>query len=132
MGSEMCIRDRIANNDDLWRKTLRGLNKNFYHKTVTTEEIENYISNSIGFNLKFVFDQYLRNTEIPVFEYSYNMGRLKYRWKNVIDGFDMPIKIFSDGKELMLSPTKKWKLKEVQSNTIEVDKNYYVDIVLVN
>lgn len=123
---------QIANNDDLWRKTLRGLNKNFYHKTVTTEEIENYISNSIGFNLKFVFDQYLRNTEIPVFEYSYNMGRLKYRWKNVIDGFDMPIKIFSDGKELMLSPTKKWKLKEVQSNTIEVDKNYYVDIVLVN
>ena len=123
---------QIANNDDLWRKTLRGLNKNFYHKTVTTEEVENYISNSIGFNLKFVFDQYLRNTEIPVFEYSYNMGRLKYRWKNVIDGFDMPIKIFSDGKELMLSPTKKWKLKEVQSNTIEVDKNYYVDIVLVN
>ena len=90
------------------------------------------ISNSIGFDLKFVFDQYLRNTEIPVFEYSYNMGRLKYRWKNVIDGFDMPIKIFSDGKELLLSPTKKWKLKEVQSKTIEVDKNYYVDIVLVN
>ena len=123
---------QIANNDDLWRKTLRGLNKNFYHKTVTTEEIENYISNSIGFNLKFVFDQYLRNTEIPVFEYSYNMGRLKYRWKNVIDGFDMQIKIFSDGKELMLSPTKKWKLRKVQSKTIEVDKNYYVDIVLVN
>ena len=123
---------QIANNDNLWRKTLRGLNKNFYHKTVTTEEIENYISNSIGFNLKFVFDQYLRNTEIPVFEYSYNMGKLKYRWKNVIDGFDMPIKIFSDGKELMLSPTKKWKLKEIKSKIIEVDKNYYVDIVLVN
>ena len=50
----------------------------------------------------------------------------------MIDGFDMPIKIFSDGKELLLSPTKKWKLKEVQSKTIEVDKNYYVDIVLVN
>ena len=103
-------------------KNLRGLNKNFYHKTVTTEEIENYISNSIGFNLKFVFDQYLRNTEIPVFEYSYNMGRLKYRWKNVIDGFDMPIKIFSDGKELMLSPTKKWKLKKSNQILLRLTK----------
>lgn len=123
---------QIVNNDDLWRKTLRGLNKKFYHKTVTTAEIENYISNSIGFDLKFVFDQYLRNTEIPVFEYSYNMGKLKYRWKNVIDGFDMPIKIFSDGKELLLNPTKKWKLKEIKSKIIEVDKNYYVDEVLIN
>ena len=123
---------QIVNNDDLWRKTLRGLNKNFYHKTVTTAEIENYISNSIGFDLKFVFDQYLRNTEIPVFENSYNKVKLKYRWKNVIDGFDMPIKIFSDGKELMLNPTKKWKLKEIKSKIIEVDKNYYVNEVLIN
>ena len=82
---------QITNNDQLWRQTLRGLNKNFYHKTVTSSEIEDYISNSIGFNLKFVFDQYLRNTKIPVFEYTYNGKRIKYRWSNVIDGFGYAI-----------------------------------------
>ena len=122
---------QITNNDQLWRQTLRGLNKNFYHKTVTTSEIEDYISNSIGFNLKFVFDQYLRNTKIPVFEYTYNGRRIKYRWSNVIDGFDMPIKIFVDGKELLLNPIKKWKSKEIKSKIIEVDRNFYVDIVLI-
>ena len=122
---------QITNNDQLWRQTLRGLNKNFYHKTVTTSEIEDYISNSIGFNLKFVFDQYLRNTKIPVFEYNYNGRRIKYRWSNVIDGFDMPIKIFVDGKELLLNPIKKWKSKEIKSKIIEVDRNFYVDIVLI-
>ena len=122
---------QITDNDQLWRQTLRGLNKNFYHKTVTTSEIEDYISNSIGFNLKFVFDQYLRNTKIPVFEYTYNGRRIKYRWSNVIDGFDMPIKIFVDGKELLLNPIKKWKSKEIKSKIIEVDRNFYVDIVLI-
>ena len=122
---------QITNNDQLWRQTLRGLNKNFYHKTVTTSEIEDYISNSIGFNLKFVFDQYLRNTKIPVFEYTYNGRRIKYRWSNVIDGFDMPIKIFVDEKELLLNPIKKWKSKEIKSKIIEVDRNFYVDIVLI-
>ena len=122
---------QITNNDQLWRQTLRGLNKNFYHKTVTSSEIEDYISNSIGFNLKFVFDQYLRNTKIPVFEYTYNGRRIKYRWSNVIDGFDMPIKIFVDGKELLLNPIKKWQSKEIKSKIIEVDRNFYVDIVLI-
>ena len=33
---------QLANNDLQWRNILRGLNKDFYHKTVTTQEIENY------------------------------------------------------------------------------------------
>ena len=50
---------------------------------------------------------------------------------NVIDGFDMPIKIFVDGKELLLNPIKKWQSKEIKSKIIEVDRNFYVDIVLI-
>ena len=34
----------ICGDDEKWRNILRGLNKEFYHKTVTTKEIENYIS----------------------------------------------------------------------------------------
>ena len=43
----------------------------------------------------------------------------------------MPFKIFVDGKELLLNPIKKWQSKEIKSKIIEVDRNFYVDIVLI-
>jgi len=38
-----------VNDDDKWRQILRGLNKEFYHQTVTTSQIENNIMNFITF-----------------------------------------------------------------------------------
>ena len=69
---------QIAKDDEVWRKTLRGLNKEFYHSTVTTGEIEEYISKSIGMDLSKVFDQYLRDYRVPVFEYEITNGVLMY------------------------------------------------------
>ncbi|MCU0399910.1 MAG: M1 family metallopeptidase, partial [Algoriphagus sp.] len=59
----------ILNDDEKWRQVLRGLNKEFYHQTVTTQQVESYISQSFGMDLKPIFDQYLRDERIPVFEY---------------------------------------------------------------
>ena len=44
-------------------------------------------------DLSKVFDQYLRDVRVPVFEYEITNGQLMYRWNNVIDGFDMPIEV---------------------------------------
>jgi aminopeptidase N len=52
-------------NDELFRKILRGLNKDFYHQTVTSRQVENYISQKSGYDYSKVFDQYLRTTQIP-------------------------------------------------------------------
>ena len=100
---------QLTNNDELWRQTLRGLNKEFYHSTVTTQEIEEYISKSIGMDLSKVFDQYLRDYRIPVFEYDINNGVLSYRWNDVIEGFDMPIEVKIDGETKLLQPTNKFQ-----------------------
>ena len=35
---------QVINNDTIFRKILRGLNKTFYHQTVTTKQVEDYIS----------------------------------------------------------------------------------------
>ncbi len=35
---------QIINNDSIFRNILRGLNKTYYHKTVTSKEVEAYIS----------------------------------------------------------------------------------------
>jgi len=119
---------QILNDDDKWRAILRGLNSEFYHKTVSTRQIENYISQKAGINLTPVFDQYLRDIRIPIFSYYLQDGKLNYRWENVIESFDMPLKIYVDGKEMNVTPTRQWQVVDVnQKNAkIIVDKDYYV------
>ena len=116
----------IINNDEKWREILRGLNKTFFHKTVTTEEIENYISKMAGINLSKVFDQYLRTVQIPSFEYKVENKQLFYKWSNVVKGFDMPLRTKFDGKETTLHPTTSWKKVNINSNSISIDNNYYI------
>ena len=122
----------LINNDEKWRQILRGLNKDFYHKTVTTQQIENYIIDNSGLALTKIFDQYLRTIKIPVFEYKVENGKLSYRWNNVINHFNMPINILVDGKTQQLKPTEKWQSKTINSNTIKVDKNFYVTVKKMN
>ena len=117
---------QLTNNDELWRQTLRGLNEEFYHSTVTTQEIEEYISKSIGMDLSKVFDQYLRDYRIPVFEYDINNGVLSYRWNDVIEGFDMPIEVKIDGETKLLKPTNKFQKLNIKNLFINIDKDYYV------
>ena len=117
---------QLTNNDELWRQTLRGLNEEFYHSTVTTREIEEYISNSIKIDLSRIFDQYLRDYRIPVFEYDINNGVLSYRWNDVIEGFDMPIEVKIDGETKLLKPTNKFQKLNIKNLFINIDKDYYV------
>ena len=117
---------QIAKDDEVWRKTLRGLNKEFYHSTVTTGEIEEYISKSIGVDLSKVFDQYLRDYRVPVFEYEISNGILMYRWNNVIDGFDMPLEVIIDGENTQLYPTLEFKQVPIKNLYINVDDDYYI------
>ncbi len=116
----------LAKDDELWRQTLRGLNDEFYHSTVTTKEIEDYISKSIGMDLSKVFDQYLRDYRVPVFEYEIIDDILMYRWNNVIDGFDMPLEVIIDGKNTQLYPTLEFKQIPIINLYISVDDDYYV------
>ena len=84
---------KSINNDSLFRSILIGLNKDFYHRTVNTSQIENYITNKSKINFSKVFDQYLRTTQIPNFVYHYdpNEKLLTYQWKNCVPGFDLPL-----------------------------------------
>ena len=120
---------QIVNNDEKWRQILRGLNKTFYHQTVEAAQIEGYVSKNAGRDISKVFDQYLRDTRIPVLEYSFKGNTVQYRWTNVVNGFDMPVKIkLGAGKDQFISPTSEWKtLKTRGEKTLVVDRNFYVE-----
>ena len=95
-------------NDEKFRSILRGLNSTFYHQTVTTKQIEDYINKHAGFNYSKVFDQYLTTTQIPTFEFSFNkaMNKVSYRYTNCIQGFNLPLVLKdSSGTLLKLYPS---------------------------
>ena len=123
---------QVAGNDKVWRNILRGLNKDFYHKTVTTYEIENYISEKMKINLKPFFNQYLRDIRIPVLEHYLIDGKMSFRWNNVVKDFKMPIDLIvtdhiaGNQEKIRIYPTQKWKSKKLKGS-IEIDNNYYVD-----
>ena len=117
---------QIAKDDEKWRQILRGLNKEFYHQTVTSKQVEEYISDNIGFDLKYVFDQYLRDIRIPVLEYFIKDGELNFRWAETIDGFDMPIEIIVDENKKWIYPVNSWKKITSKKEYIEIDRDYYI------
>ena len=119
---------QIVNDDDKWREILRGLNQQFYHQTVTSRQIEEYIIEKTGINLVSFFNQYLRDERLPVFEYAVNDDSLMYRWSNCIRGFDMPLKISVSGNETWLFPSTRWSTTKlnVETPVVSVDKNFYV------
>jgi len=109
---------------------LRGLNKTFYHQTVTTKQIEDYINKKSGKDFSKVFDQYLRTAKVPTLEYKIEGYNLKYRWTNCVKGFNMPVKIFFK-QEQWLNATEQWKtLKMYPEGKINfsVDKNFYINV----
>jgi len=119
---------QIVDNDEKWRSILRGLNKDFYHQVVKGSQIEEYLTNKVGINLKPVFDQYLRDIRIPVFEYFVKDGKLTFRWNNCVNGFNMPLRIYVSGERKDLVPTSRFSSIDIGTNNavIVVDPNYYV------
>jgi aminopeptidase N len=120
----------VINDDAKWRNILRGLNKTFYHQTVTTQQVENYISKNSGVDLTRIFDQYLRKTTIPELQYYYSADKKQvfYRWDSCVSGFNMPLVLTYEGKSLRIYPTQKWKqLSDVSLfDPSWIDKNYYI------
>jgi len=120
---------QLVDNDEKWRSILRGLNKEFYHQTVTTTQIENYMSHQSGIDLTTIFDQYLRDFHIPTLEYKITANNLQYRYVAIVAGFSMPIKVVINEKEQWIFPSKEWKTTETPTDitTVVFDRNFYID-----
>lgn len=125
---------QLINDDEKFRSILRGLNKTFYHKTVTTAEIENYMAKQSGLNLSKIFDQYLRHKDIPTFEYKISNNKLAYRWQSEVKDFNMPLKVTlkGDGEYTLIQPTTTWKEISIDSTvdkgSFKTDPNFYINI----
>ncbi|MDM1521902.1 M1 family metallopeptidase [Empedobacter sp. 225-1] len=118
------------NDDEKFRQLLRGLNKEFYHQTVTTEQIENYIAKYSGLNLTAFFNQYLRTVKVPTLELRENGNKVEYRYTNVVDGFAMPLRL--KDSDITINPTSNWQTINYSTITktsdVTINPNYYIEV----
>jgi aminopeptidase N len=131
-GNMMHLIRHAIDDDSLFRQILRGLNKTFYHQTVTTQQIENYISKHAGIDFSKVFDQYLRTTQIPVLEYYFSADNKTYfyRFTNCVPGFKLRIALHDSTHSYKLPAAEKWNQIIVNPSAaalpLLIDKNYYI------
>jgi len=119
------------NNDDKWRDILRGLNRTFYHKTVTYDDIVGYIVKESGMDLTSTFDQYLRHPALPTLEFEWKDGKPYCRWQADTEGFNMPVRVRVNGGDYQfITPTTTMQPVNIAGATkdnLEVDTyNFYI------
>ncbi len=120
---------QLVEDDSLWRSVLRGLNSEFRHQTVTTAQVENFMSEQTGKDLSAFFDQYLRTTMIPTLEYRREGDLLKFRYTEIVDGFDMPIRILANGKPRWIFPEADWNSEPLEAEAVlGFDANFYIQM----
>lgn len=124
------------NNDSLFRNILLGLNKDFYHQTVTTQQVEAYISRQSQIDFSKVFDQYLRTIQIPVLQFytSKKESILNYRYSNCVDGFALSLVMNNGDKSFRITPATEWKKLKLDRSTkklwspLTIEKNFFLQV----
>jgi hypothetical protein len=127
----------VLNNDKLWTEILKGIQQDFRYKTVTTEDIVNYINTKTQTDYTYFFDQYLRYPSIPILQIKYSMKgevlTVSYKWKADVPDFHMPVKVTkTKGKFEFIYPTSTWQtitLPAMEPEDFEVDEdNFYINV----
>ena len=115
----------VVADDSLWREMLLGLNREFYHQTVGTEALVGYMSEVLGFDVAPLAKQYLMDTRLPVLEYGFRGGQLRYRYAQVGADFAMPLDMTVEisgpnehellvSLETRLEPTNRWQELDIK------------------
>jgi aminopeptidase N len=104
------------------------MNRVFYHQTVSTGQIENFLAAESGLQLDAFFNQYLRTADVPRFQYYWKDGKFFYRWTDTVKGFAMPVEINQNNTSSWISPENNWKStdKLTAEAAIAVDPNFYI------
>jgi aminopeptidase N len=127
----------LVDNDELWWNIMEGIQKDFALQTVTTRQIEDYISAKAGKDFSKIFNQYLRNTMPPVLEYSLKQNgknlEVNCKWKADVKGFDMPVRYKnSEGGFEWLKPTtdfQKFDIKNLSEKDFKWDEEHFYFLI---
>ncbi len=114
----------VLDDDKLFRKILQGMNAEFWHSTVTTQQILDYWDKQSNKPVSSIFSLYLNSNDVPTLEYYSKDEILNYRIPGASDSLYYPMKI-SNG--IVIEPTGSWKqIKFSGKYPLFFNSKYYV------
>ena len=101
-------------NDDLWFSILKGLQREYAYRNITTTELINFINQKTGTDFSSYFAQYIDTEKLPVLEYGIleNDDKLwlHYRYRSEIKNYKGAVLYkINDGEYQWLSPSRTWQ-----------------------
>lgn len=127
-GSAMIHIIRMLMKDDLkFRQLLQNIGRTYGYQTISGPELERYIIKQTGLKLKPLFTQYLRTTQVPELVLNRTEKGFSYQWQSCVDGYNIPVLMYIDGKPKWLHPTTKLKqLKSAGIKSVKVSPDFYI------
>lgn len=122
------IRNTI-NNDEKWWQIILKFATTFRHQIIDNQDVLQFFNTESGLDLTPIFNQYLRYTSIPTFEYRIKKNCLDYRWKTDVPDFLMPIDLQLKGKSMRIYPSNQWqsiKVKSLKDTDLKVATNRFL------
>ena len=99
----------VVNNDKKWWAILLKYAETYKKQIIDTEAVISFFNKETGRNLTPIFNQYLKQTNIPVLEIKAYKNQFRYRWITDEPNFEMPVDITIGGEKLRLNATNEWK-----------------------
>ncbi len=119
----------LTNDDEKFRQMLRGLSQTFYHKTITTAEVEQYVAAHTGLALDTFFNQYLRSKSVPRLEYYIKKKHLYYRFTDIVPGFTLPLTATAGSSSAAIKPTADWQqIRWKRGYNVRFSKDFLIEV----
>jgi aminopeptidase N len=123
----------LIQDDEVWWSLLRKIQINFKYQTVSGKELIQFVNAKLGKDYTWLFNQYLKSTQVPILKVSFkkkkNKTLIKYRWENSNPDFVLPVSLLVDKKNtITLFPVaKQWKNSLIDfpvSSDFSFDQDY--------
>ena len=115
----------MVDDDTRWRSLLRSISKHFYHQVISSRTLEKYIVRELDLTLEPFFNQYLRTAQLPRLVFERAGNRLRFRFEECIENFQMPVKIYLNGGTKWITPTTEWQsVRYTAAENPIVDENF--------
>jgi aminopeptidase N len=127
----------VLHSDTLWVNLLRDIQQRFRYQTLTTDELIAFINTRTGTDYTYLFDQYLRYTNLPRLTVALKQkgGDLEvtYSWQADVKSFRMPVRVTTAPEKMgFIYPTTQSKtmvLKGMSLEEFDVDMdNFYMEV----
>lgn len=117
-GSQMLNTLRNSLDDDeKWLSIMKKFALNYRHKIIESNDVILFFSEEFDFDLKPFFDQYLKETTIPILEWKVSDKKLQYRFTGTKNNFQLPIHLLINGIKTPLVPITSWKTIKIRSKS---------------